>query len=304
MSAGRQGGWEPQIDLLKHHRQLMDQRISQLLPSPQAELLSGILLGQNQNLPPALKIALRDTATLHTVVASGQNLSLVAGFLLSLAPLIGRKQAIILSLLAVFVYTLLAGLQVPIIRASLMFSLAALAQFSGRQKSGFWVLTFTAGLMLLVNPKWITSLSFQLSFLATFGVVVVAPVFLKFLDKLPVIGQDLAVTLAAQAMVIPAVAQNFHQISLVSLMTNVLTLWTVPFIMILGILSLILPFLSLAVNALLTYFIYVVQFFAVLPFAWEYVGEQIWIVWVGYYLLLASIMLSLTYAKTENFRRS
>ena len=82
----QQGGWEPKIDILRTQRKTLDQRISQILPSPQAELLSGILLGQNKSLPGHLKLALRDTSTLHIVVASGQNLSLVAGFFLRLVP--------------------------------------------------------------------------------------------------------------------------------------------------------------------------------------------------------------------------
>jgi len=51
--------------------------------------------------------------------------------------------------------------------------------------------------------------------------------------------------------------------------------------------------LSLPLNIMLTYFIYIVQFFASLPFAWEYVGEFLWIVWVGYYLMLAGVILAL-----------
>lgn len=302
----QQGGWEIESDLFKTTRQALDQKISQLLPSPQAELLSGILLGQNKNLPATLKLALRDTSTLHIVVASGQNLSMVAGFFLNLAGLIKRKHAIILSLLAVIFYTLLTGVQVPIVRAAMMFSLASLAVVFGRPKEGWWILTVTAALMLLVNPKWIADLSFQLSFLATFGVVAVAPILLKFLHKIPIIGQDLAVTLAAQLMVTPIIAVNFHQFSFVSLITNVLILWAVPFIMILASAMIVFSFiwgtlawvLSLLVLSLLTYFYYIVQFFASLPFAWEYVGEKVWIVWVGYYLILAGVLLGLS--KTQN----
>lgn len=297
----QQGGWDLKIDAFKNQRMYLDSKISELLPSPQAELLSGILLGQNKNLPPGFKLALRDTSTLHIVVASGQNLSMVAGFFLSLAGLIKRRQAIILSLLAVTLYTLLTGVQIPVLRAAIMFSLASLAAFSGRQRAGWWILLVTASLMLLVNPRWITDLSFQLSFLATFGVVVVAPVFLKFLYKIPLLGQDLSVTLAAQLMVTPVIAANFHQFSLVSLITNAMILWTVPFAMILGSLALVLSLLwsglawifSLSVSALLTYFIYIVQFFASLPFAWEYVGEQVWIVWVGYYLMMGGVLLAI-----------
>lgn len=296
------GGWDVKLDLLTGIRQGLDQRISQLLPSPQAELLSGILLGQNKNLPGQLKLALRDTSTLHIVVASGQNLSMVAGFFLNLSGLIKRRNAVVLSLLAVIAYTLLTGAQVPVLRAAIMFSLASIATLFGRQKDGFWVLLVTAALMLLVNPKWLLDLSFQLSFLATFGVVVVAPVLLHYLKALPIIGQDLAVTLAAQLMVMPVIAQNFHQISLVSLVTNVLVLWTVPFIMVGGVLMLVLGIVGVGVNALLTYFIYIVNFFANLPFAWEYIGEQVWLVWVGYYLILGGVLLAIN-NKTVDDRR-
>ncbi len=304
----QQGGWEPKFELFSSFRGNLDQRISQILPSPQAELLSGILLGQNKNLPGSLKLALRDTSTLHIVVASGQNLSMVAGFFLNLAGLIKRRNAIILSLLAVILYTLLTGLQVPILRAAIMFVFSSLAQLYGRQKDGGWVLVVTAGLMLLVNPNWITNLSFQLSFLATAGVIILAPILLHYLKRLPIIGQDLAVTLGAQLMVTPIIIQNFHQLSLVSVLTNLLVGWTVPFIMILGSLALVVSFISFSLSsvvsliagAFLTYFVYIVQFFASLSFAWEYVGEQLWIVWVGYYLILAAVMLSLIYGQKTN----
>ena len=291
----QQGGWEIKIDVFSSQRQFLDHKISQLLPSPQAELLSGILLGQNKNLPGQFKLALRDTSTLHIVVASGQNLSMVAGFFLSLAGLIKRRNAVMLSLLAVLLYTLLTGMQVPILRAAIMFSLASLASLSGRVKEGWWVLLITAALMLLVNPKWVTDLSFQLSFLATFGVVVVSPILLAYFKILPIIGNDLAVTLAAQLMVTPIIIANFHQLSLVGVITNLFVGWTVPFIMILGSLMVVGGcILGLAANIFLTYFIYVVQFFASVPFAWEYVGEQGWIVWVGYYLILTGVLLGLS----------
>lgn len=297
----QQGGWDIKLDLFKFQREQLDKQIQSYLPSPQAELLSGILLGQSKSLPGVLKLALRDTSTLHIVVASGQNLTIVAGLFLSLAGLIKRRTALILSLGVCVFYTLLAGMQLPILRAAIMFSLSSLAQFVGRPKEGWWVLIVTAGMMLLVNPAWLINLSFQLSFLATFGVIVISPIFNRWLSKLPVLGQDLAVTLSAQLMVMPVVAQNFHQISLVSLIVNVLILWTISFIMILGALMLVAGLIwsvagqivGIIVNALLTYLIYIVSFFAKLPFAWAFIGGQIWIVWVGYYMLVAAIVLSL-----------
>ncbi len=304
----QQGGWEIKTEVFKTQRQALDQRISQFLPSPQAELLSGILLGQNKDLPGQLRLSLRDTSTLHIVVASGQNLSMLAGLLLSLAPLIKRRNAILFSLLAVILYTLLTGLQVPILRAAVMFTLASVAQLFGRQKQSVWVLIVTAALMLLINPNWAFELSFQLSFMATFGVIAVAPILLKKLRSIPVLGQDLAVTLGAQLMVTPIILQNFHQLSLVSVFTNLLVGWTVPFIMILGSIFIILSFISTTLasfvsflaNAFLTYFINMVSFFSSLPFAWEYIGEKNWIVWLGYYLVLAGVLVALNKLEVKN----
>ena len=297
--------FEPETEVFKEQRQFLDKRISKILPSPQSDILSGILLGQNKSLPYDIKLALRDSSTLHIVVASGQNLSLVAGFFLTLSGLIKRKNAIILGLIAALLYTLLTGLQIPIIRAALMFGLASFAKLIGRDGDGAWVLMLTGALMLLVNPSWLISLSFQLSFLATFGVIVVAPIILNKLKALPrFIGGDLAVTLAAQAMVMPVIAASFHQLSLVGLFSNLLVLFTIPFIMIGGVLMLILPFISFLLGGLITYFIYIIKFFSSLPFAWVYIGDMNLIFWLGYYLILLAVMLSLKYVQTENSGRS
>lgn len=303
----QQGGWEPKLDLFPGFRSELDKRISHLLPSPQSELLSGILLGEKKNLPVNLKLALRDTSTLHMVVVSGQNLTLLAGVLMNLAGLLRRKVAISITLLAIIGYTLLTGAQIPVLRAAIMAALTFLAQFFGRQKDAVWVLIVVAALLLLINPLWILDLSFQLSFLATAGVVIAAPILLNYF-KLPLIGQDLAVTTGAQLMVMPIIIQNFHQLSLVGIVANLLTAWTIPFIMILGSITVLVSFfsqllaqiLAYALGALLTYFIYIVEFFSSLPFAWEYVGEKIWIVWVGYYLILAGILIAIKKEIREN----
>lgn len=309
----QQGGWEINLDLFPDFRKQLDEKIATLLPSPQAQLLSGITLGQKKDLPFDLKIALRDTSTLHMVVVSGQNLSLLAILILKFSGFLTRRVAIILSFSVITFYVILTGGQIPVLRAAVMAFLSGTAQLFGRSNDGFWALLLTASVMLLINPLWIIQISFQLSFLATFGLVVIAPVLSKYLQKLPLfLRENLAATLGAQLAVFPIIAQNFHQLSLVSLPANILTLWTMPYIMSGGLIMLILIFLSevlakiisFGLNILLTYFIYVVHFFASLPFAWEYVGEKVWIVWVGYYLILASVMLLLTNGKKSDFRKS
>lgn len=296
----QQPAFEPKFDILKNQRNFLGARIQSFLSSPESDLTSGILLGQNKNLPAGLRLALRDTSTLHIVVASGQNLSMVGGFFLALAGLIKKKNAVLLSLLAVGFYTVLSGFQVPILRAAVMFGLASIGQLVGRERDGWRILSLTGALMLLVNPKWISEISFQLSFLSTFGVIVIAPIFLRWLGRVPIIGQDLAVSLAAQIMVTPVIAQNFHQFSFVGLVTNVFVLWTVAPIMILASMMLVLgSLLTWPLLALTQYFVYIVTFFGHLPFAWRYIGDLPWIVWVGYYMVVTAIMLSLMYVEKE-----
>lgn len=298
----QQGGWDIKTDLFLSFRQDLDQQISTFLPTPQSQLLSGILLGAKKDLPGPLKLALRDTSTLHIVVVSGQNLTMLAAVFLYLAGIFSRRVAISFSLAAVLFYTILTGAQIPVLRAAVMFVLSSLAVVSGRQRDSVWILMITAGLMLLVNPAWIKELSFELSFMATLGVVAVAPILLKYLEFLPrFISQDLAVTVSAQMLVIPIIAQSFHQFSLVGIITNLLVGWTIPPIMILGTILLATSYLSITLagwvgiltNVFLTYFVYIVQFFSSLPFAWEYVGEQVWVVWAGYYLIIAGILIAM-----------
>ncbi|QQG43094.1 MAG: ComEC/Rec2 family competence protein [Candidatus Daviesbacteria bacterium] len=302
----QQEGWEIKLDLFPEFRAQLDKKISLLLPSPQAQLLSGIVLGEKKDLPFDFKLALRDTSTLHMVVVSGQNLSLLAVLLLKLSGFLTRKVAIVLTFLVIVGYVILTGGQIPVIRAALMALLAGLAQLFGRQNDGFWALVLVAAILLLINPAWISDLSFQLSFLATFGVIVVAPVLASYLKRWPpFLRENLSVTVGAQLAVFPVIVQNFHQLSLVSVPANLLTLWTIPYIMSWGLAMLILTavsdllarFIAVGLNLILTYFIYVVTFFASLPFAWEYVGEQVWIVWVGYYLVMGGMLLALNKTK-------
>ncbi|MCL5784818.1 MAG: ComEC/Rec2 family competence protein [Patescibacteria group bacterium] len=302
LRVGQIGGLDPtyrdqENELLKPFRQSLSDTATEILPRPASALLSGIVFGDGQKIPFYLKKQLQSTSTIHMVVASGQNLSIVAGFVMSLVYLLGRRKTMLLALLAITLYSLLTGLQVPIIRAGVMVLLTFLAQWWGREKEGSWVLFLTAAMMLLYNPNWLLSISFQLSFLATTGVIVVAPIFLQHLGKIPqVIRQDLAVTLAAQLLTLPVIAYNFQQLSLLGIIANILLLWTIPIVMISGFISiglgLINTFLGQVVGllpaVLLTYFINIVEFFAKLPGAGLQLGETSVVLWVGYYLLMVA----------------
>lgn len=289
------------VDYFSHIGEIIGLRTENILPQPQSALLSGMVIGVKSSLPKDFKKALERTGTIHIVVVSGQNLTLLAGFIMNLAAFIGRKKTLALTLGVLFLYCLLTGFQIPVIRAALMFVFVSIAQFFNREGDTPWILSLTALLMLVYNPNWILSISFQLSFLATAGVVMVAPVFIERFKFLPnIIKEDFSVSLAAFLMTLPIIAINFHRISLLGVLVNIFVLWTVPIIMISGALAMLIflinpllgSFIALFPGAFLTYFVYIIEFF---DFEWTsvYIPRFDPIIWIGYFILLAGVILGL-----------
>lgn len=283
-------------------RESLAQRFNTLLPEDQAALASGILLGYKAHLSLDLKQSLTNTSTIHIVVVSGQNLTMLVGFLMSLASLIGRKKTILLSMVIVVLYSVLTGLQIPVIRASIMALAALTAQALGKEKEEWWILVLTGLIMIIFEPNWLLSLSFQLSFFATFAVVVIAPMLVARLSLLPnILKQDFSVSLATYAFTLPLIATTFQSISLVGVFVNTLILWTIPFIMISSAIALVVSFLllplgqvlALVPEILLTFFIYIVNFFNNIKLSHIKITQLPIVFWLGYYFLIIGTLLLL-----------
>lgn len=275
----------------------IEANFAQILPSPQSGLLSGMVLGSKQVLPDDFREALINTSTIHIVVASGQNLTILSGLIISMAPLIGRKKAVIISIGTNLFYAVLTGFQIPIIRAAFMNIFASLGMLVGRELSMLYVLLVSGIIMLIYEPLWFFSVSFQLSFLATFAVMEYAPVIEARFKLIPdILRQDLVVSTSAFLFTLPIIFENFHRVSVTGVIVNGLVLWTTPIIMASGGVVAVISLISLEIAAalalfpgiFLTYLIYIVEFFNNLAPSVE-VGALGWIFWFGYYLILLSI---------------
>lgn len=293
---------DPEISTFKSIRDSLSQVIKTVLPEPQASLLSAMVIGQANDIPFKFKKDLQVTSTIHLLVVSGQNLSILAGFLMNLVYVFGRRKTAVLTIVAVVLYSLLTGLGVPVIRAAIMASCSLFAQVLGREVKGWFILILSAGLMILYNPNWLFSISFQLSFLATIGVVVISPILINHLYFIPkIIKEDLAVTISAYFLTLPVIVYNFHQLSIVGIITNILILWTSPLIMISGVITIIISLVSQTIGTLvgliptllLTYFIYIVEFFANFTSPVILIGQTTLVFWSGYYLLMVGLILYL-----------
>jgi competence protein ComEC len=217
----------------------------QNLPEPHAALVAGLVLGSKSSIPSGFWDDLKLTGTAHVVVASGMNASLIAGFLMSVLLLIvPRRRAVLLAIAGIWVYAALIGFEAPIVRASVMVSLAFLATVLGRIQEGIKTLFYSAGLMLMVKPLWIFDVGFILSFSATLSLMLFEKQVNRRLKFVPgVFREGLSTSLAAQVLVAPILFVSFGQLSLMSPITNALVLWIVPIVtyigMIAGLMSLV-----------------------------------------------------------------
>lgn len=282
-------------------RQRMVNFLQNTLPATPAGLLAGIVLGGNQDIDKDFLDSLRISGTLHVIAASGMNVSMVASFLIILFRKIFRRQiGLLFVILGIICYAALAGFTPSIVRASIMGGLLVFSQILGRQSLPLFALFLTGFIMLFIDPKLILDIGFQLSFLATAGLILIKPLLdsLISLGKLDFITEQITTTLAAQAATVPILLANFGTFSLLSVFANAMVLWMVPTLMVIGALSLLLSFLLAPVAALIVrltlpflwLFEGVVRFFAKLPGVLT-VEELPFLIGFGYYLILVSIVL-------------
>lgn len=278
--------------------------ISRLVPFPESGLLSGLLLGGSAGLPQSLQDNFSRTGTTHIIAVSGYNVTIVAEYLIWLGIFIGlwRKQAFWFAIFGIAIFVVMCGLPASAVRAGVMGGLLLWAMKNGRLANSENAVMFAAALMLLSNPlllRW--DVGFQLSFLATLGIIYLYPYFETKLDqnsRLFWLWEILFLSLSAQIFVLPIILYNFQKLSLISLVANVLILPIVPVTMFLGFLMATFNFvwtplatvLAWLAFVLLKYETLVINFLGSLKYAALEIKNFSWI-WVAvwYSLLLGMV---------------
>jgi len=276
--------------------------LEQALPSPEVDLGVGLLLGVKQALGDELETAFRQTGIIHIVVLSGYNVMLVVGFFWWISSwFLQIRGRIIFGLVGITLFALLVGLSATVVRASIMAAILLIGKLMGRLYDVLRALLFAAAVMVLINPYILLyDIGFQLSFMATLGLVLVLPQFESTLQthatglKL----RDLFMaTLVTQLFVLPLLMFHIGEVSLVSVIVNMLVLPMVPIAMlgsfVTGLVGLVwieaAALLGLLAQLPLTYIIILATWFARLPFAAVVVPQiPVWVM-LGMYLVPAGL---------------
>ena len=218
------------------------EKIYSFLSPPKSSILGAIILGDKRRISDDWKNKLNITGVRHITCISGMHIIILSGILMWLGIALGlwRGQAFYFAIILLILFIIMVGAPPSAIRAGIMGGIFLFAQKIGRLRSGGRAITMAATAMLVYNPLLLKSdVGFQLSFLATLGIIYLMPIFQYWFKKIPnpktfPLKNLLAMTLAAQIFTLPILIYNFGYMSLVAPITNVLIVPLLPYIMILG----------------------------------------------------------------------
>ena len=216
-------------------------------------VVAAMVLGDKSVLSKELKDIYSVTGAAHVLALSGLHLGVIY---MLLSSLISRRRfrdfSQLVLVLSIWAFVFLVGLPISVVRSAVMLTVYALLSLGNREKMSLNVLSFTAIVMLVVNPMILFDVGFQLSFMAVGAILLFLPLFEKIVSHqylmshrvLRWVWELVAVSCAAQIGTAPLVAYYFGRFSTCFLLTNLIVVPAVMLILYLSVVVLIIPNLS------------------------------------------------------------
>jgi competence protein ComEC len=219
--------------LLERLRRGSAAALAAAIPEPEAGLAAGIVIGLRDKVDRDLAADFTTVGASHVVAISGWNIAIVGASIGAILGGLPRRKRSIATMLAIVAYVLFAGASASVVRAAAMAGVVIIARESGRAGRAAAALGWAALLLLLFDPKLVSDAGFQLSALATAGILGWASSLTGWLtavlpSRIPKwLTECLAVSLAAQAATLPVVLLSFGRLAIIS---PVLNLAVVPLV--------------------------------------------------------------------------
>lgn len=215
------------LDIIKRH-----------INEPEASIIGPVLFGGGEDISEDLVADFRRTGLTHIMAVSGFNVGILAagiGYLLFAIGL-NRKWTFIITSVMTAAYVVMVGAPASAVRAGVMSILILLSLAVGRLATFINIVVITAAATLVINPRLLAAdLGWQLSFAAVLGLIYIHPFFKKIFEKIcnkkiKILSEGLAATLAAQISTTFISLYNFGQVSLIAPLSNMLVVWSIPFL--------------------------------------------------------------------------
>lgn len=270
--------------------------VSACFPERTSGFMTAILLGERYALAAEDSTCLSEAGLMHVTAVSGLHL----GFLLGLITfLIGKHRQKLLSATAIpvlLLYSLMAGLTPSVVRACVMLTFLLLAPLFERESDTPTALSFALFLILAHNPFAAKSISLQLSFAATVGLVWLVPkLHALFAAKKHgrvawFVFASFSVTLGALVFTIPLTAFYFGNLVLAAPLSNLLCLWAASAAFATGLIAVLVGAICLPLGRILAYvphagawyLLTVARFITRIPYHAVYFSNQYLKIWLIY----------------------
>ncbi|MGC8651085.1 MAG: ComEC/Rec2 family competence protein [Minisyncoccia bacterium] len=255
--------------------------LSRVILEPQLSLMKSLFFGSKDNLPFEWKNKIRKVGLSHLVAVSGLHLNIVTQFVSLILDicLITGVFNFLLSALFILGFMVMADFSASVVRAAIMTLLLLLARLNHRLYRSSSAIILAILIMVFLDPKIIfNDLGFQLSVLATLGIIYFSPLISHwsfwqkeiFQNQFHLLKDTLILSFSALIMVTPWVVYQTHFLSLVTPLTNLLVVPLVPIIIIfglfIGLISLLFYplglFLGVFLNFLLQYVLEIINWFS------------------------------------------
>lgn len=235
-------------------RQRIKDKLSPYLDTKERELIIAMVLGIDEDLGYETYKKFKATGLIHTLVASGAQVSIVVSGLIPFA----KGLWIILLFPLIIAYAGIAGLGVSIIRASIMMGINLIARIINEDYDPLSSLAFSGSLILISDPLAIFGASFQLSFLATFSLIWISP--LINIKKL----ESIMPTLTVQGILGPLLLYKNGSLPLVSFLINIIVAPLISIITVVGFIlalsTFTFPFITLVISIIIKPVVYLLSY--------------------------------------------
>lgn len=294
-----------------HQRSVLLQRLESTgLSDDQYAVVAAMALGDKSALTKELRETYSKTGASHILALSGLHLGIIYALLSML--IVGRRWQMITQvaiILSIWAFVFLVGMSASVVRSAVMLTVYALLAIGHRHKMSVNTLAFTAIVMLLVTPKALFDVGFQMSFMAVFSILLFVPLFYRPFSAeylmthraISWLWGMVAVSIAAQIGVAPLIAYYFGRFSCYFLLTNFIVIPAATAILYLSLATLLIPSIGVVLASIVGLLNTTLLFIATIPGATiEDLHPSIMLTVSIYGVILAAYyLLWLTIPKTE-----
>lgn len=258
-------------------------KLCKILSKETVGIALGILIGDKTKISDDTEEDFRKGGLMHILAISGMHVSYIIIGISSLFGKAKNKIIKIISILLMIFFMILTGMTTSIMRAVIMAVISVLAKILHRKSDIYTNLSISTFIILAINPYYILDIGFELSFMATIGIVFLHPRLLKILKKILKIKEEnktekylkkkvktlkekleelikkflitiiegFSISVSANILIMPILISNFNTLSLTFWISNILVSPFIGPIIFLGYISYFISFASITLSKII-----------------------------------------------------